>query len=527
MNEPATTFWNIQAVIVTQLRLIWQLNLFVAFVHPDHDGRSVSKFVNHLLSSGWVLSRTTCLFLNFGDLVIGRANLVVGVHDSKQSRTEPISFRVPPSPTPLPLAAYIREPFNKPEYSVSFTKDNDSFATNANHGITATVPTLLVLASLPDGVQPLYYLHLRDSNMAMLAGAAVMSLDSLCPAFNGFPNTNLFLSWFGIEYHVDNHACVRAISPFEFMSCFGLTDHLRYHLSQHVNWYALDAGIPALTSAWIFDHVHERLGEIRDSNTEIFPPRQYAAPAVHVQAFISGVVATCIPDHTHWAQAIASNPELSRIKEIVANPSKLNNKELADINYNYHAALRKLLIVLEDNVLIYRKPLAGSGSYTCLQLVPQHFCNILFIAFHANLVGGHLNPYRTLHCLRLQYYWPGMYSYVKRMCSTCPGCALSNHTKAKSSELGYNFPIEAPFMVLHVDAHMAGAHSGFEGSKTYIIACCGMCTFGALEPIIGANATTFTSAIMKICYTRLLKSGLYIIQISLYITPLMRIIYNF
>jgi hypothetical protein len=30
-----------------------------------------------------------------------------------------------------------------------------------------------------------------------------------------------------------------------------------------------------------------------------------------------------------------------------------------------------------------------------------------------------------------------------------------------------------------------------------------------------------------ICYTRLLKFGLYIIQISLYITPLMRIIYNF
>ncbi len=31
----------------------------------------------------------------------------------------------------------------------------------------------------------------------------------------------------------------------------------------------------------------------------------------------------------------------------------------------------------------------------------------------------------------------------------------------------------------------------------------------------------------EICYTRLLKSGLYIIQILLYITPLMRIIYDF
>jgi hypothetical protein len=210
-----------------------------------------------LSSSGWVLSRTTCSFPNFGDSVIGRANLVVGVHDSTQSRMEPISFQIPPSPTPLPLVAYIWEPFNKPEYSVSFAKDNDSFATNADHGITATVPTSLVLASFPDGVQPLYYLHLRDLNMATLAGAAVMSLNSLCPAFDGMPNTNLFCSWFGIKYHVDDHARIRAILPFEVMSCFGLTDHLQYCLSQHVNLYALDTGIPALTSAWIFDHVHE------------------------------------------------------------------------------------------------------------------------------------------------------------------------------------------------------------------------------------------------------------------------------
>ena len=53
-------------------------------------------------------------------------------------------------------------------------------------------------------------------------------------------------------------------------------------------------------------------------------------------------------------------------------------------------------------------------------------------------------------------------------------------------------------MVLHIDAYMAGKHTGFEGSETYLVACCGMCTFGALEPVSGANATAFASAIMKI-----------------------------
>jgi hypothetical protein len=57
-------------------------------------------------------------------------------------------------------------------------------------------------------------------------------------------------------------------------------------------------------------------------------------------------------------------------------------------------------------------------------------------------------------------------------------------------------------MVLHVNAYMAGSHTGFEGSDMYLVACCGICTFAALEPVSGANATTFASAIMKIqlCY---------------------------
>jgi len=49
---------------------------------------------------------------------------------------------------------------------------------------------------------------------------------------------------------------------------------------------------------------------------------------------------------------------------------------------------------------------------------------------------------------------------------------MSNPTRSKSSELVYNFPIEAPFMVLHIDAYMAGKHTGFKGSETYLVACC-------------------------------------------------------
>jgi hypothetical protein len=91
-----------------------------------------------------------------------------------------------------------------------------------------------------------------------------------------------------------------------------------------------------------------------------------------------------------------------------------------------------------------------------------------------------------------------MYSYVKRMCQACPGCALANPTRGKLSELVYNFPIKAPFLIMFFDAYSAGKHSGFEGSECYLIGCFGMCGFACMEPITRASATTFASVIMKI-----------------------------
>jgi hypothetical protein len=91
-----------------------------------------------------------------------------------------------------------------------------------------------------------------------------------------------------------------------------------------------------------------------------------------------------------------------------------------------------------------------------------------------------------------------MYFYIKHMCNACPGCTLANPTKCKSSELVYNFPIKVPFLVLFIYTYSAGKHSSFDGSETYLIACCGMTGFLSMEPIQHSNSKTFASGIMKI-----------------------------
>jgi hypothetical protein len=47
-SETTTKFWQVQAALVADLRLIPSLWLVIATIHPDHDGHSVKTFMSNL-----------------------------------------------------------------------------------------------------------------------------------------------------------------------------------------------------------------------------------------------------------------------------------------------------------------------------------------------------------------------------------------------------------------------------------------------------------------------------------------------
>jgi hypothetical protein len=207
-----------------------------------------------------------------------------------------------------------------------------------------------------------------------------------------------------------------------------------------------------------------------------------------------------MPSCKVWVKEYTEDPELSAIIQFVQNMGTISQRSLesATLDPNYCQALRQTCIHLDNGILYYHKPIAGSDSYAKLQIVLAKLQNIVFVAFDSNPLGGHLNVSQIFHRIRLQFYWPKMYLYISWMCQSCPGCTLTNPNWSKSWELIYSFPVEAPFLVLHINGYQAGAASGFEGPSHYLIPCCGMCTFGAIEPVANANATTYVTAIMKI-----------------------------
>ena len=85
-------------------------------------------------------------------------------------------------------------------------------------------------------------------------------------------------------------------------------------------------------------------------------------------------------------------------------------------------------------MLIFREPIQGSTSYTRLQIVSRGLYDIIFIAFHSNPIGGHLNAYRTFHQLHLRYHWAlisiVVFARHSPLLSTCPCYQRICHTIA-------------------------------------------------------------------------------------------------
>jgi hypothetical protein len=56
-TKPTSRFWQLQAAIVTQLRLTRSLSIFAAFIHPNHNSRAVShQFITRIKLDGWFVS---------------------------------------------------------------------------------------------------------------------------------------------------------------------------------------------------------------------------------------------------------------------------------------------------------------------------------------------------------------------------------------------------------------------------------------------------------------------------------------
>ncbi len=218
-------------------------------------------------------------------------------------------------------------------------------------------------STLP-GVLVWHHLHRHGQDATILAGSSVLSWESVCPPFESYPNQNLFQQFFGIKFHHDGHTYVHAISTYEFSRCFGLVKNIQYRLSHDRYKFGLDTAMPGRTLSWIFNQVHFHIVYLRNANSEIFSPNQFAAPAATIQTLVNGAICTRLPSRERWVQAYTNDTELCAVRDLALNPSKITNKLLANVNHNYRGPIRQSLIVVENDMLFLHAPIIWTSSFT-------------------------------------------------------------------------------------------------------------------------------------------------------------------
>jgi hypothetical protein len=142
-------------------------------------------------------------------------------------------------------------------------------------------------------------------------------------------SAHLFQHHFGIKFSLDKEQYVGPISPFEFMRCFNMQDDLTYRLSHQSNQFSLDGAVPAFTSSYIFQHVHERLQQILTSNLQIFVPHLIHAPAALSNNFVCKcTIGAKLPDADTWVCAFDADESTHHIMRLIRNPGLISAKTL-------------------------------------------------------------------------------------------------------------------------------------------------------------------------------------------------------
>jgi hypothetical protein len=375
-SKVTTSFWKLQLSIIAQLRLIRLLPIVVAIIIPDHDGRSISAFTQGLTAANWKVSLREVLYSKIGNSIANSCSIIIAIHSSCASAVKPITLKTPPSLNPRPIGSFIWEPFNWFKHFLSPGRNDDEFDAKK---MIATLPKPITDRQ-SCSVMIKYHLHHANSDATILAGSSVLPTGGLCPPFESCPNRNLFQQFSGMKFTHDGHMHICTISTYKFARCFGLVESIQYHLSHEKHKFGLDASMPGLTSAWLFEQIHSHLVYLHDANSEVFSPNQFAVQAATIQTLLSGTICTRLPSRERWVQAYANNSKLCAVHELALKPLLITTQALSKVNHNFCGPLHQSLISVEDDMLIFWEPISGCDLYTRLTL------------FHASCITSCLLP---------------------------------------------------------------------------------------------------------------------------------------
>ena len=288
-----------------------------------------------------------------------------------------------------------------------------------------------------------------------------------------------------------------------------------------------------LLSTYSFPYILRTAILSRDSYSSLLPSLIYSCPFGMAQACIETIFALVLlpitDDHTSsnnsftkclaytarppptkndWMQAYIEDTSTSVIIAAIGKDQhhSWTKMELNSLNSQYRDYLRSGSVSLLNGKLVLHQALDHESRILTLIIVPHQLRRDIFSAYHASPTTGHMGVWKTLHRLRLRFFWPKMRSDITTWVNQCAHCIAANSQVRKNSELLFSWPVSCPFYILHLNLWQPGCTTDQTTGSSYILA--RMCDLTGF--VITSDTADITSHNLSTLFMKhfLLKIGL-------------------
>ena len=329
------------------------------------------------------------------------------------------------------------------------------------------------------------------------------SYDPSYPAPEPLPHTptdDPFCSGFGTVCY-DSHPhlpTIRATHPLEFSAFYSITTLLFPDNHQSL-LPILHLPLPSTQSLFLTTVPGRSAIAVAD-----YVASAILGPTLQPTASRSENVLTCVshtllPPSSTWETGYVADTTLGPIySALQSNPNHtFSEKTLRELPSSYSNPLRDKLISIRGCRLTYTQPLSRSGRSLILIIPPTSLRRRIFELLHSDPSSGHLMTFKTLHRIRLRFYWHRMRHDIETWIRSCPDCISSNSAIRRSSELVYTWPVSSPFAIIHCDVWQPGAISAYDGSKYFLGAMCDLTGFAIVAEFTTLDSVTLAALFMK------------------------------
>ena len=201
-----------------------------------------------------------------------------------------------------------------------------------------------------------------------------------------------------------------------------------------------------------------------------------------------------LPTREQWLEESLKDHDMSQIIRALHDNTDITRDHMHD--KRYHDEWKKQRFHLQNGILCRSDlPRLAQAQHIYTRVVPPSLRQMVFAAFHASPLAGHMGLAKTYHRIATRYWWPTMATDIRRMTLGCAHCRAVNASNHEAQQILKSLQTEQPFDIIFLDVWSPGkvppikSPSGSStGPSAVLTSLCGMTAFAAGAPLVSTTS---------------------------------------